>query len=144
MDRAQDKPINKRRIKCKKRKNQTKFVKHQKLMYFGYIQRHERLGRTILEGVVEEKGSRGRQSREWEKDITKALRMPTAEAERVTRNRSVFRSVVTDARERFTFLPKYSHLISPFSITHDFSNGDLGKPKTHCRGYEKKKKNVVR
>ena len=71
------------------------FVRHQKLKYFGHLKRHDGLGKTILEGMVEGKRSRGRPSRQWEKDITETLKMSLTEAGRTAENRSVFRRMLS-------------------------------------------------
>ena len=73
------------------------FIRYQKLKYFGHIKRHDVLGKTILEGMVEGKRSRGRPSRQWEKDITETLNMSTTVAGRTAENRSVFRQTIKDA-----------------------------------------------
>ena len=38
-------------------------------MYFGHLERHDGIGRIVLEGRVNGKRKRGRPRRQWEKDI---------------------------------------------------------------------------
>ena len=45
------------------------FIKKQKLSYFGHIERHQTLGKLILEGKVKRQTNRGRIKGYWEKDV---------------------------------------------------------------------------
>ena len=44
------------------------FVSRQKLKYFGHVTRHNGLEKTIMQGMVAGKRSRGKPRQKWEKD----------------------------------------------------------------------------
>ena len=73
-----------------------KFVRRQKLKYFGHLKRIEGLGKIILEGRINGKRERGRPKRQWERDIEDAFNRPIREAERLALDREHFQSVVKD------------------------------------------------
>ena len=66
------------------------FVRRQKLKYFGYVTRHNGLEKTIMQGMVAGKRSRGTPRQRWEKDITDTFGTMTA-ASRVAEDRHPFR-----------------------------------------------------
>ena len=45
------------------------FVRRKKLKYFGHVTRHNGLEKTIMQGMVAGKRSRGKPRQRWEKDI---------------------------------------------------------------------------
>ena len=67
------------------------FVRRQKLKYFGHVTRHNGLEKTIMQGMVAGKRSRGKPRQRWEKDITDMFGTMTA-ASRVAEDRKQFRS----------------------------------------------------
>ena len=67
------------------------FVRRQKLKYFGHVTRHNGLEKTIMQGMVAGKRSRGKPRQRWEKDITDTFGTMTA-ASRVAEDRKQFRS----------------------------------------------------
>ena len=54
------------------------FVRRQKLKHFGHVTRHNGLEKTIMQGMVAGKRSRGKPKQRWEKDITDTFGMMTA------------------------------------------------------------------
>ena len=48
-------------------------VRRQKLKYFGHVTSHNGLEKTIMQGMVAGKRSRGKPRQRWEKDITLRL-----------------------------------------------------------------------
>ena len=46
------------------------FVRRQQLKYFGHVTRHDGLEKTLMQGMVAGKTSRGKPRRRWEKYIT--------------------------------------------------------------------------
>ena len=61
------------------------------LKYFGHVTRHDGLEKTIMQGMVVGKRSRGKPRQRWEKDITDTFGTMTA-ASRVVEDRYQFRS----------------------------------------------------
>ena len=57
---------------------QYNFVRRQKLKYFGHVTRHNGLAKTIMQGMVAGKRSRGKPRQRWEKDITDTFGTMTA------------------------------------------------------------------
>ena len=66
------------------------FVRLQKLKYFGQVTRHGGLEKTIMQGMVAGKRSRGKPIQRWEKDITYTFGTMAA-ASRVAEDRHQFR-----------------------------------------------------
>ena len=66
------------------------FVIRQKLKYSGHVTRHNGLEKTIMQGMVAGKRSRGKPRQRWEKDITYTFGTMTA-ASRVAEDRHQFR-----------------------------------------------------
>ena len=66
------------------------FVRHKKLKYFGHVTRHNGLEKTIMQGIVAGKSSRGKPRHRWEKDITDTFGTMAA-ASRVAEDRHQFR-----------------------------------------------------
>ena len=66
------------------------FVRRQKLKYFGHVTRHDDLEKTIMQGTVAGKRSRGKPRQRWEKDITDTFGTMAA-ASRVAEDRHQFR-----------------------------------------------------
>ena len=66
------------------------FVRRQKLKYFCHVTRHNGLEKTIMQGMVAGKRSRGKPRQRWEKDITDTFGTMTA-ASRVAEDRHQFR-----------------------------------------------------
>ena len=64
-----------------------KFVKSQKLRYFGHVKRHDSLEKLVLEGMVEGKRGRGRPRRKWGDDIEEWLGVSVAASGRLAQNR---------------------------------------------------------
>ena len=71
--------------------------KKQKLSYFGHMKRHNTLERTILEGKVEGKRSRGKPRRRWQDDIREWMQMTVTQAGRLAQNRDDYREHVRAA-----------------------------------------------
>ena len=71
-----------------------KHYKKQKLSYFGHMKRHNTLERTILEGKVEGKRSRGKPRRRWQDDIQEWMQMSVTKAGRLAQDRDVYRKHV--------------------------------------------------
>ena len=65
------------------------FVRCQKLKYFGHFTRHVGLEKTIMQGMVVGKRSRGKSRQIWEKDITDTFGTMAA-ASRVAEDRHQF------------------------------------------------------
>ena len=65
-------------------------VRRQKLKYFGHVTRHDGLEKTIMQGMVAGRKSRGKPIQRWEKDITDTFGTMTA-AGRVAEDRHQFR-----------------------------------------------------
>ena len=65
-------------------------VRRQKLKYFGHVTRHDDLEKTIMQGMVAGKRSRGKPRQRWEKDITDMFDTMEA-ASRVGEDRHQFR-----------------------------------------------------
>ena len=74
-----------------------RFVRRQKLRYFGHIKRHDSLEKDILEGMIEGKRNRGHPKRRWEDDITELLGVSIATAGRLAQERDSFRSSIEAA-----------------------------------------------
>ena len=66
------------------------FVRRQELKYFGHVTRHNRLEKTIIQGMVAGKSRRGKPRQIWEKDITYTFGTMAAAA-RVAEDRHQFR-----------------------------------------------------
>ena len=70
-------------------------IKKQKLSYFGHIKRHNTIEKTIMEGKVEGKRSRGRPRRQWKDDIVSWLQVENiTEAGRLALDRASYRNRV--------------------------------------------------
>ena len=67
------------------------FVLRRRVGYFGHVTRHNGLEKTIMQGMVAGKRSRGKPRQRWEKDITDTFGTMTA-ASRVAEDRKQFRS----------------------------------------------------
>ena len=78
-----------------------------KLAYFGHVQRHDSLERTIYEGIIEGRKGRGRSKRRWSKDITKRLNTTFAEAGQRAQDRSAYqrRNVPTASATTMMIMP---------------------------------------
>ena len=63
------------------------FVRRQQLKYFGHVTRHDGLEKTIMQGMVAGKRTRGKPRRRWEKDITDNMFGTMAAACRVAEDR---------------------------------------------------------
>ena len=74
-----------------------RFVKKQKLSYFGHVKRHDSLERVIMEGRAEGRRRRGRPRRKWDDDIGDWLGMDINSAGRLTSDRHAFRKSVRAA-----------------------------------------------
>ena len=66
------------------------FARKQKLKYFGHLKRHNGLGKTIMEGIVNGKRMAGRPRRQWERDVQEALSRTTTAAGRLAMDRECF------------------------------------------------------
>ena len=66
------------------------FVGRQQLKYFGHVNRHDGLAKTIKQGMVAWKRNRGKPRQRWEKCITDTFGTMAA-ANRVAENRHQFR-----------------------------------------------------
>ena len=72
-------------------------VKRRKLKYFGHVERHNTIQRTVLEGRTPGRRGRGRPRRRWEDDIKQQLQMDMGRAKKMAQNRSEFRRAVNAA-----------------------------------------------
>ena len=81
------------------------FVRRQKLKYFGHVTRHNGLEKTIMQGMVAGKRSRGKPRQRWEKDITDTFGTMTA-ASRVAEDRKQFRSDIWAATSWWGYAPR--------------------------------------
>ena len=70
------------------------------MKYFGHLKRHEGLGKTILEGKMNEKRERGRPRKQWEKEIQQTLGMTVTEAGRMAKDRQQYRNAIGGATSR--------------------------------------------
>ena len=78
------------------------YVLKLKLKYFGHLKRHEGLGRTILEGKMNGKRTRGRPRKQWEKEIQQALGMTVTEAGRMAKDRQQYRKTIGGTTSRIS------------------------------------------
>ena len=83
------------------------FVRRQKLKYFGHITHHNRLEKTIMQGMVAGKRSRGKPRQRWEKDITVMFGMMAA-ASRVAEDKHQFRRDIWAATSWRGYAPRRS------------------------------------
>ena len=74
-----------------------RFIKQQKLRYFGHLKRHDSLQRNVMEGMVEGKRRRGRPKRTWEDDIEEWMGTSVSEVGRLAQNRAQYRKSVKAA-----------------------------------------------
>ena len=81
------------------------FVRRQKLKYFGHVTRHNGLEKTIMQGMVAGKRSRGKPRQRWEKDITDTFGTMAA-ASRVAKDRQQFRSDIWAATSWRGYAPR--------------------------------------
>ena len=77
-------------------------VRRQKLKYFGHVTRHNGLEKTIMQGMVAVKRSRGKPRQRWKKDITDTFGTMTA-ASRVAEDRHQMLREEEDLWEQGTF-----------------------------------------
>ena len=87
------------------------FVRRQKLKYFGHVTRHNGLEKTIMQGMVAGKRSRGKPRQRWEKDITDTFGTMTA-ASRVAEDRKQFRSDIWAATSWRGYAPRERESVS--------------------------------
>ena len=74
-----------------------KFIKRQKLKFFGHIKRHEGLGKLMLEGMVNGKRERGRPTKRWGKDVQELLDLTITQVGRMATDRESCRRAVWGA-----------------------------------------------
>ena len=79
-----------------------RYIKKQKLSYFGHIKRHESIEKTIMEGACEGKRSRGRPRRRWSQDIADWMGTTMTEAGRMAQltSRGEFRRAIWEATSK--------------------------------------------
>ena len=92
------------------------FVRRQKLKYFDRVTRHNRLDKTIMQGMVAGKRSRGKPRQSWEKYITDTFCTMTA-ASRVAEDRHQFRRDILPAMSRRGYAPRRKHRRKIFIFT---------------------------
>ena len=80
-------------------------VRRQKLKYFGHVTRHDGLEKTIMQGMVAGRKSRGKPIQRWEKDITDTFGTMTA-AGRVAEDRHQFRRDIWAATSWRGYAPR--------------------------------------
>ena len=76
-----------------------------KLSYFGHIERHDTLEKTILEGKLEGRRRRGKPRRGWTDDIQKWLGMSTTHAGNLAQDRDQYRRCSQAATSQETDFP---------------------------------------
>ena len=81
------------------------FVRRQKLKYFGHVTRHNGLEKTIMQGMVAGKRSRGKPRQRCEKDFRDTFGTMTA-ASRVAEYRRQFRSDIWAATSWRGYAPR--------------------------------------
>jgi len=62
-------------------------VKRRKMSWFGHVNRHNTLSKTILQGTVEGKRKRGRQKKIWSNNIREWMEGDLVDLTRATENR---------------------------------------------------------
>ena len=104
------------------------FVRRQKLKYFGHVTRHDDLEKTIMQGMVAGKRSRGKPRHRWEKYITDLFDTMEA-ASRVGEDRHQFRRDIWAATAWRGYAPRRE-------ITYNQRGKAYTKTTTKCEGID--------
>ena len=72
-------------------------VKRRKLAWYGHISRHDTLSKTIFQGTVEGKRSRGRPRKSWSDNVKDWTNQPTARTLRAAEDRHQWRAMAEEA-----------------------------------------------
>eukprot|EP00914_Ancora_sagittata_P016494 GHVO01032804.1.p1 GENE.GHVO01032804.1~~GHVO01032804.1.p1 ORF type:complete len:141 (-),score=18.55 GHVO01032804.1:365-787(-) len=72
-------------------------VKRRKMIWFGHVNRHNTLSKTILQGTVEGKRKRGRQKKNWSSNIREWMDDDLVDLTRATEDRRRWRKLSLDA-----------------------------------------------
>ena len=72
-------------------------VKRRKMIWFGHVNRHNTLSKTILQGTVEGRRKRGRQKKNWSSNIREWMDDDLVDLTRATEDRRRWRKLSLDA-----------------------------------------------
>ena len=74
-----------------------------KLQYFGHLmQRTDSLGKTLMLGIIEDKGRRGRQRMRWLDGITDSTNMSLSKLQKIVKDREVWHAAVHGVKKSRT------------------------------------------